>query len=153
MTVLLLRHTHAGDREAWVGDDRQRPVSDRGAKQAEALVDQLGAFPIERVLSSPYVRCVQSVQPLATARGLVVEEEDLLAEGAPLDLVQRLLRQVDGEHVVLCSHGDVIGALVTDLAGRGVDLGPAGQTWPKASTWVLEGDPLRPLASYLPPPA
>jgi broad specificity phosphatase PhoE len=153
MTVLLVRHTHAGDRAAWDGDDRRRPVSDRGAEQAEALVDLLASYPVERVLSSPYVRCVQSVAPLAAARSLEVEEEDLLAEGAPLDLVRQLLRRSAAQDVVLCSHGDVIGAVVSDLARRGVDLGPAGATWEKASTWILDGDPLHPLASYLPPPA
>jgi phosphohistidine phosphatase SixA len=153
MTVLLVRHTHAGDRSAWDGDDRRRPVSDRGALQAEALVDLLATYPVERVLTSPYIRCVQSVAPLAAARGLEVEEEDLLAEGAPLDLVQALLRRCEAEGVVLCSHGDVIGAVVSDLAHRGVDLGPAGARWEKASTWVLEGDLRHPRASYLPPPA
>jgi phosphohistidine phosphatase SixA len=153
VTLLLLRHTHAGERDAWAGDDRHRPVSERGARQAEALVHQLSTYPIERVLTSPYVRCVQSVEPLAAARGLEVEEEDVLAEGAPFDLVQRLLQRVAGEDVVLCSHGDVIGAIVSDLAHRGVDLGPVGATWQKASTWVLDGDPHRPRASYLPPPA
>jgi 8-oxo-dGTP diphosphatase len=152
MTILLLRHTHAGDRDRWVGDDRQRPVSDRGVRQAKALVDLLGGYPVDRVLTSPYVRCVQSVVPLAVARGLDIEEDDRLAEGTPFDLVQRLLREVADDEVVLCSHGDVIGAIVTDLAQRGVDLGPDGPVWAKASTWVLDGDPLQPRASYLPPP-
>jgi broad specificity phosphatase PhoE len=153
MTVFLVRHTHAGDRSTWDGDDRRRPVSELGVRQAEALVELLADHPVDRVLSSPYVRCVQSVAPLAATRGLEVEEEDLLAEGVPLDLVQQLLRRCEAEDVVLCSHGDVIGAVVSDLAHRGVDLGPAGETWPKASTWILDGDPLRPRASYLPPPA
>jgi 8-oxo-dGTP diphosphatase len=153
VTILLLRHTHAGDRDAWRGDDRQRPVSDRGVRQAEALVAQLGGYPVERVLTSPYVRCVQSVEPLAAARGLEVEEDDRLAEGTPFDLVRRLLHELADEQAVLCSHGDVIGAIVTDLAHRGVDLGSAGLVWAKASTWVLDGDATTPRASYLPPPA
>jgi broad specificity phosphatase PhoE len=153
VTLLVLRHTHAGDRATWRGDDRLRPVSERGERQAHALVDLLAGYPLDRILTSPYVRCVQSVEPLAAARGIEVEEEDLLAEGAPLDLVQRLLLQLAGDHAVLCSHGDVIGAIVTDLAHRDVDLGPGPPEWPKASTWVLDGDPLAPRASYLPPPA
>jgi phosphohistidine phosphatase SixA len=153
VTLLVLRHTHAGDRATWHGDDRLRPVSEEGERQARALVGLLAGYPLDRILTSPYVRCVQSVEPLAAARGLEVEEEDLLAEGAPLDLVQRLLHQLAGDHAVLCSHGDVIGAIVTDLAHGGVDLGPCPPRWPKASTWVLDGDPLAPRANYLPPPA
>jgi phosphohistidine phosphatase SixA len=153
MTILLVRHTHAGDRQAWTDEDHLRPVSDRGRRQAEALVDLLAPYPVGRILTSPYVRCVQSVAPLGAARQLQVEEEDRLAEGTPFDLVQRLLVEVGRDDVVLCSHGDVIASIVVDLHHRGVDLGAAGLRWQKGSTWVLEGDPAAPSASYLPPPA
>lgn len=146
----MIRHVHAGDRASWSGDDRRRPVSPRGGAQARALVAQLADHPIERVLSSDYDRCVQSVEPLAAARGLPVEHEPALAEGAPLDALHRLLRRLGETPTALCSHGDVIGALVTDLEHRGVALGPEPR-WPKASVWVLEGAPEAPRATYLPP--
>jgi 8-oxo-dGTP diphosphatase len=152
VSVLLLRHVHAGERADWRGDDRRRPISAQGRREATAIVAQYEGRPVDRILSSPYDRCVQSVEPLAAARGLHVEEEDALAEGAPLDVVRRLLASVADEDVVLCSHGDVIGALVQDLHLRGVEM-PGGLRWQKASTWVLEGDPRRPgTVHYLPPP-
>lgn len=153
MPLLLLRHVHAGDRDTWSGDDRLRPVSDRGVRQADALVAAYTDLPVQRILTSPYRRCVQSVEPLAAALGLDVEQEDDLAEGVPLDVVQRLLGRLRGHDVVLCSHGDVIGSLVQDWHFRGVNLGPAGPRWQKASTWVVEGDPRLPTVRYLPPPA
>ena len=152
MSILLLRHAHAGDRAQWRGDDRTRPLSDRGQHQAEALVDGYAPHPVERILSSPLTRCVQTVEPLAAARNLDVEEEDSLAEGAPLDAVHRLLRRIGDTPAVLCSHGDVIAAFMTDLRHREVvrcqDL-----RWQKASTWVLDGAPDITDAAYLPPPS
>lgn len=152
MHVLMIRHVHAGDRASWEGDDRRRPISPRGEAQARDLVERLGDHPIERVLSSDYDRCVQSVEPLAAARGLPVGREPALAEGAALDVLHRLLRRLGEQPVALCSHGDVIGALIIDLEHRGVDLGPDPR-WPKASVWVLEGAPEDPRATYLPPTA
>lgn len=152
MTVLVVRHAHAGDRDTWEGDDRRRRLSEHGWIQAHALVDLLRGRPLDRILSSPYERCVQSVEPLARARGLEVAEHPALVEGTGLDRLHRLLRRSAGQHVVLCSHGDVIGALVHDLEQRGIDVGAQPQ-WPKGSVWVLDGDPGDPTARYLPPPA
>ena len=41
MSLLLIRHALAGHRNAWEGDDRVRPVDDRGRLQSDALVDAL----------------------------------------------------------------------------------------------------------------
>lgn len=153
MPHLLLRHVHAGDRDAFAGDDRRRPASARGRRQAEALIASFAEFPIARILTSPYTRCVQSVEPLAAALGLPVEETDELAEGASLDLVWRLFARLGDEVAVLCSHGDVVGSVVQDWHYRGVNLGAEGPRWEKASTWVVEGDPRLPSVHYLPPPA
>lgn len=152
MTILLLRHAHAGVREDWTGDDTVRPLSERGRQQARGVVDQYAQRPVERILTSPLVRCVQTVQPLADARDLPVEEEDAIAEGASLEAVNRLLRSLGGTDAVLCSHGDVIEMLMTDLHHRGVTFADPLR-WQKGSTWVLGGDADLATASYLPPPA
>ncbi len=147
--VLLIRHAKAGNRDEWTGDDRLRPLSRSGLRQAEALVEQLRDEPIERVLSSPYVRCMQTVEPLAAGRSRRVELTEDLAEGAGAEPFQRLL-PVLGD-AALCSHGDVIHDVLRWLEHRGVtvDGGLA-----KGSTWVFDlvcGEVVS--ARYLPPPA
>jgi phosphohistidine phosphatase SixA len=102
MTVVLLRHAWAGKRDEWDGDDRLRPLDDRGRRQADALRDELLERGVSRVLSSPYVRCTQTVAPL----GLDIEPDERLAEGAPLADTLAILRTADG--AVACTHGDVI---------------------------------------------
>jgi 8-oxo-dGTP diphosphatase len=78
------------------------------------LIRPLG---VRRIVSSPYLRCVQTVEPLAGALGLAVEHDDRLAEGAGRAALE-LLRE-DG--VVCCTHGDVVG----DVLGRGLKKGAA----------------------------
>jgi phosphohistidine phosphatase SixA len=116
--VYLVRHARAGRRAEWDGDDRLRPLDQRGRRQAEGLVAQLAGREFRRILSSPYVRCVETVLPLAEARGLSVEPDDALAEGAGSHAALGLLRRV-GEPLVACVHGD----LVEDLLGEKMKKG------------------------------
>jgi phosphohistidine phosphatase SixA len=116
--VYLVRHARAGHRAEWQGDDRLRPLDERGGRQAQALIDQLSDRDFERILSSPYVRCVETVVPLAGARGLPVETDEALAEGAAADEALRLLRGA-GEAVVACVHGDVAGELLGERLKKG----------------------------------
>lgn len=143
MTVLLVRHAKAGDRGKWDDPDDLRPLTPPGEAQAETLVDVLAGFDIDRVLSSPYLRCSQTVAPLAAARGLAIQPCDDLAEGEGRSGVA-LVRSLLGEqrHTVLCTHGDVIEE-VLDALGVTRD----GQTR-KGATWVLGGAEAR----LLPPP-
>jgi 8-oxo-dGTP diphosphatase len=166
MAILLVRHADAGDREAFDGPDDLRPLTRRGVAQARGLVEALDGFAVARVLSSPYLRCSQTVEPLATAFGLAVEPCDDLAEGAghaAVELVTRLAAGAEADvvaDVVLCTHGDVVlcthGDVVLDvlgaLAGGGVAL-PAGLRLQKGSTWVLAVQGGRVVgARYLEPP-
>ena len=108
MKSVLLRHASAGERDDWDGDDELRPLDARGRRQAAALAELLQPFEVRRVVSSPYVRCVQTVEPLAAALGLRVEQDDRLAEGEGA-AAAALLRE-DG--VVCCTHGDVVEAVL-----------------------------------------
>ena len=140
MIVYLVRHARAGKRGDWEGDDSLRPLDERGRLQAERLVEQLADREFGRILSSRYVRCVQSVEPLAAARGLAVEEDEALAEGAGAAAALSALRAV-GEPVVACVHGDLCAELL-------------GEKTPKGSTTILElADDSVTVLGRLEPPA
>jgi hypothetical protein len=68
------------------------------------LVELLGRFEVRRIVSSPFLRCVETVEPLAAALGLAVEQDDRLGEGAGGRGAIELLRE---EGLVACTHGDV----------------------------------------------
>jgi phosphohistidine phosphatase SixA len=139
MALLIVRHAKAGKRREWEGDDRDRPVDEKGIRQAAGLRDQLGVYPVARIASSPYLRCTQTVAPLSGELGVPIEKRRELGEGASLEETLALLREL-GDAAVLCTHGDVLENL----------FGEAGQ---KGSTRVVElrdGEPV--LLEYLPPP-
>ena len=151
MTVYLLRPARAGRRSAWKGDDELRPLSKVGRRQAAALLDLLADAEIEQIVSSPYVRCVQSVQALAAERDVEIDVVDELREGAPLEDALRLVEKVSGHPTVLCTHGDIVQALLTHYKASGVKVGKLRME--KGSVWALETRNGRVTkASYLPPP-
>ena len=66
MLVLLVRHGHAGAKRQWHGDDGFRPLDAQGLAQAsDAGPICLARFAPARILSSPFLRCVQTVTPLS----------------------------------------------------------------------------------------
>jgi phosphohistidine phosphatase SixA len=128
VTLLLVRHADAGERRIWSGDDTKRPLDERGRHQAEALIGQLEGRQVTRILSSPYLRCTQTVEPLALERRLPVEHRQELAEGASRADVLALMGELaQDDSAVLCTHGDVVELLL-------------GRESEKGSTWVLEVD-------------
>jgi 8-oxo-(d)GTP phosphatase len=148
----LVRHAKAGDRSKWSGDDRSRPLSKTGLRQAKALVRVLSSRPIERILSSPAIRCVETVRPLADQRRLPIEPRDELLEGAPLTGLLGLLDELRSPPSVLCGHGDLIPAVIEHFERRGASIGP-DRGWKKGSIWVLERETGRAVrATYIPPP-
>lgn len=135
----LVRHAHAGSRSHWEGPDDQRPLSPKGQRQARHLEALLAEEPISRVLTSPAVRCTQTVEPLAAALGLPVEPTPLLAEGAdPVAAIEHMLATAPASPV-LCSHGDLIPEIIRLLRRRGMRVVDDGPT-KKGSFWALEFD-------------
>lgn len=121
MSQLLIRHATAGDPAAWVGDDRARPLDDEGRSQAPALVALLERYPLERVLTSPYLRCVQTVEPLAVARRLPLEYRHELGDDAEPQEAVALLGELEtaGTPAALCAHGDLIRELLGEELAKG----------------------------------
>jgi len=103
--VLLVRHGSAGDRELGEGDDRERPLDEKGMRQAAALVDLLAPYEVGQILSSPALRCLQTVAPLARARGVEVEVRDELTEERQWTEGAELVRSLADTDAVACGHG------------------------------------------------
>ncbi len=136
MTLLVVRHARAGRRDKWQGDDRLRPLTKRGRAQADALVDVikqwLGDGHAVTLRSSPWVRCVQTLDPLAAALGRTIVLDEALGEGMA---AAPLLDWLAAGPTVVCTHGDVIEDLLRS-AGKVV----SGRPWAaKGSVWVLDG--------------
>jgi 8-oxo-dGTP diphosphatase len=127
----LIRHAHAGSRSEWEDDDALRPLSKRGRAQADAIAEALAGAGIDVLWTSRYLRCRQTLEPLAAMLDLPITDHDLLAEGSwgneALDAL--LDAAADGTVIAASSHGDVIPAIVAAATRRGAELsGPRALT-------------------------
>lgn len=146
MSLILVRHAQAGSRSDFDGDDLLRPLSGRGRHQAAdiagTIVDVTGSR-VAAILTSPYRRCIETVAPLGAALGVGIEVALMLGEG-PTETARAEVRRVGGrirtEHVVWCSHGDILPAVLEMIAVQdGLDLGRDARVQ-KGSIWVLDVD-------------
>ncbi|CAN5369154.1 hypothetical protein BH23ACT7_BH23ACT7_00180 [soil metagenome] len=139
-TIELVRHAKAHSRDRWWGKpDLDRPLTESGMDQAREIGRALRAGgPIAKLYSSPYVRCTQTLDPLADALGVHTVEDEALGEartlpvhdagdawvapawlgGRAVAFVNRVVAEYPGKRIVACSHGDVIPALMALLVGR-----------------------------------
>jgi 8-oxo-(d)GTP phosphatase len=138
--MVLVRHGHAGTKEGWTGDDALRPLSPRGMRQAKHLIGVLLPLKPRLLVSSPLLRCLQTLEPTAAETGMDIVQDRALrpdAGGGALEAVEALSVPGNANPVVLCTHGEVMGEVLTFFADRdGVRLGrrPPGL---KGSVWVL----------------
>jgi len=149
--LIIVRHASAGERHDWHGDDVLRPLDTRGRADALALMRLLTCFEPVRVVSSPALRCTETVAPYAAHIGAPVEAEDAFGVPArvrdasgtepgyrddPPAVVARLL--ADGVPALICAHRENIPDL---LAAGCAYLGatpPADPYLAKGSFWVLQ---------------
>jgi phosphohistidine phosphatase len=116
----LLRHADAGDPAAWTGPDEERPLSEKGRRQAERLARHLAGigYPFDAVVSSPKLRATQTAKPLATAVGLRVVLEPRLASAlGPAELSAILDDAGNPSRPVLVGHDPDFSALLSLLTG------------------------------------
>src|SRR5690606_23476056 len=112
--LIVLRHARALSRDQWDGPDATRPLTERGTRQADGIVEVLRAFGVERIISSNAVRCVATVKPLARAIGAKLTmsarlSQDAWDEGtaAIRPLISKRIRA--GVPALLCSHRPLLG--------------------------------------------
>ena len=149
--LLLVRHADAGDKLVWRGPDSLRPLSLAGRAEAAGLVVRLEDYPIRRMLTSPALRCHQTLQPLARDCRLRIELDVRFGVDADLAPVLALLEDLRSRDAVVCTHGEVIEQVLTRLVGDGLMVDQPLE-WPKGSTWLLDGANGRIThARYLPP--
>ena len=150
--VYLVRHAKAGERRVWEAPDVERPLSSKGWKQARSVAARLAEQGVSSLYSSPYVRCVQTLEPLSELTGAEIVIDERLAEEQDFEPVLDLLTEVDSGSV-LCSHGDIIPAVLQALVRRGMEV-QSDADWRKATVWVLrrKGDRIT-KGKVWPPPA
>jgi 8-oxo-(d)GTP phosphatase len=139
---IVLRHTSAGDKHEWDGEDVLRPLDERGRAEAADLAEALAVFGPTRVISSATARCLETVLPYAARMGADIRTAWAFSMGTPMAASKeaggRFSRLVGEDRPTLvCTHGE----LVPELIGRACEaLGapvPEDPRLPKGGFWVL----------------
>ena len=149
--LIVARHASAGRKADWAGDDFARPLDAAGEADARVLAGLLACFaPAARVISSPALRCTETVRPYAAGSGGTVEAEACLIPhgrsphfssrteqaGALRHLLSALVAQ--RRPVVLCLHRENLPeVLAATCAALGAPAAvPADPALPKGGFWV-----------------
>jgi 8-oxo-dGTP pyrophosphatase MutT (NUDIX family)/phosphohistidine phosphatase SixA len=112
---ILLRHARALPRSEWKGDDAARPLDKEGTSATALLASLLECFapgagraPQPAVVSSPAVRCLDTVRPYADRAGVTVRTAESLralsrtASANPAPLICALIAGRDP--AIVCAH-------------------------------------------------
>jgi len=119
--VVVLRHAHAVPRAAWHGEEELRPLTPAGHGEAHALVPVLAAFGVERLLTSDWRRCVESVEPYCRTLGidptLVPDLSETRYDESP-DRLAVVMREAlaSPSSTALCTHRPLLPAAQRFLA-------------------------------------
>jgi 8-oxo-(d)GTP phosphatase len=151
--LILLRHAKAVPKSGWQRDDAARPLDDSGRADAGALASLLACFaPVARVVSSPALRCLETVRPYAELVGVPVHAAPALhaqsfrTEGGDSALTALISDAIAaGRPTVFCAHRENLPAAHAAAAaalGVGAPGGPPlpgdwDQPLPTAGFWVL----------------
>jgi phosphohistidine phosphatase len=133
MNVCLMRHAHAVERDEWNGTDAARPLIAKGRNAAAEAARGLARLPepITRIITSPYLRALETADIVAARLRVPVTINDALKEPrTPLNHFIAALREADYEpNLLFVGHqpmlGQVLAQLQGDCAGE-VDIKKAG---------------------------
>lgn len=124
--LILLRHAKATPRADWSGEEAKRPLLPEGKKQARRLVRLLGAYSPKRLVTSPWTRCHQTVEPYAKAckrtlisRSQLTELSNALSPRKTTHAVESLFDST--KSALICSHRPALPTITKTLASRAKD--------------------------------
>ncbi|TKV29438.1 NUDIX hydrolase [Arthrobacter sp. NamB2] len=120
--LIVVRHAKAKPRSSWSRAEGERPLAATGRRQAIAVSRLLQAWNPERVVSSPWVRCVQTISPYVNQRSAKLKLVDALTEHdasrKPARARAAVERVIDKRRpVAICTHRPVL-PLVFSVLGE-----------------------------------
>ena len=109
MTLWLLRH---GEAEVRARSDAERPLTERGRKEARKSAERLRGRPLQHILVSPYLRARQTAEIVREVLGLALPLTTV-DWATPDDSPHEAARHLDGYpgHCLLVSHNPLLGQL------------------------------------------
>jgi len=154
-TLIIVRHAH---RDKAAGRERDNGLSAKGKRQTERLLTYFDSRYRDTrpyMVSSPKVRCVETLLPLAKKEKTELQISTLLLEQGSQETKKAMAKRVKRfcdwcrspeapELLVACSHGDWIPVCLEELTGVTVHLSKAGWAeieWSRGQAelrWLLQ---------------
>ncbi|KPB05955.1 histidine phosphatase family protein [Bacillus sp. CHD6a] len=72
--IYIIRHCEAK------GQPPESPLTEKGMKQAQELAKYFSNLQIDRIITSPFLRAIQTIEPLAKKSEINIEIDERLAE-------------------------------------------------------------------------
>ncbi|KNC19962.1 NUDIX hydrolase [Arthrobacter sp. RIT-PI-e] len=141
--LIVVRHAKAKPRSSWSRAEGGRPLAATGRRQATAVSRLLQAWNPERVISSPWERCVQTITPYVHQRSAKLKLVDALTEHDAARRPARARGAVDRlfdkrRSVALCTHRPVLPLVFSVLASR--MSGPLQGLLPAEDPYLAPGE-------------
>ena len=141
MKLIIMRHGQA----SWSAPkDSLRPLTETGRAEVQRTATQLGAYGLERILASPYLRAQQTAEIVAEHLGLSVETiQHVTPDGSPSRAIEQL---PESGNTLIVSHMPLVSGL-TELLCSGSPYGGPG--FGTACAAVLDCEiPVQGLATF-----
>ncbi|WP_019261725.1 NUDIX hydrolase [Gardnerella vaginalis] len=133
-TLILVRHGKAESRKSWQGSEATRPITPLGSASSYALGRELACYAPNRIVSSPWKRCVETVATFAHDSSLSIEQIAELTEdhheNKPKSTLSVLISEIQNldcntqnteaninNSTVMCLHRPIIGTFFDYLRG------------------------------------
>ena len=144
--VIIARHAKAKPRSHWAAAEEDRPLAGTGKRQALASSGLYAAWAPNRLLSSPWLRCLQTVPPYSVEHGVAVKEKKSLSEAGAQRHPARTTRTVASlfekdAPSLLCTHRPVL-PIVMEVLGEHLWEGSPADILPAADPYLEPGDAL-----------
>ncbi len=145
--LLLVRHAHALGRGSWAGADADRPLTGAGRRRAAHLVPLLAAYQPTTLLTSPSVRCADSLQPYGRQTGLELTGRKGLSEEGHAEDPRKALKHLrtllqTAQPAALCTHRPVLPDLLEALTDRALQTRTRAMLARLARTGLAKGEVL-----------
>lgn len=121
--LIILRHAKATPRADWKGPEAKRPLLPEGKQQAKRLVNLLNCYGPKRLVTSPWARCEQTINPYAKAMKKTIIQRSQLTELTSTLSPRKTIHAVESlfdstKSALICSHRPALPTITKTLATK-----------------------------------
>lgn len=145
-SIIIQRHGAAQARSKWrKGDENGRPLRRKGVKQAKALPPLVAAYAPATVVTSPWKRCLDTIEPFAHAGGMDIVRKPELTEHAHRDRPSRAAAVVErvidaAAPTIVCTHRPVLPTVIA--SAKAASTPKAAKKLPRSNPYLAAGEML-----------